>query len=535
MVPGVSVPAAGDPQPVGIHLGTSSLFAAVVDPRTGRPACVPLSPEGPRLGTLVAWDRQGQPAFGAAAQRLAENPDGRRVQEVRSLLGVAADGPEAGQWARRHRVPLRTTAEGELGIQLGAHTVVPVEVAGLLFQRAREGIESHTQRPVGPAVIAVPSPSDPAVSAALVQAARAGGFAEVHTVQEPTAAALAYGLHRMGSGRIITVDVGQSRSDVSLVEVASNVFEVVAHAAEQQFGASILRRHIEARLGQSIRDAVPNLPAKMDRRLARHHAAEVLGALFERDVVVLRLSVGEGGPDLEVPVDTAEYLRIAKDLHARTLALVQRVLTSRSLQAGDLDAILWLGDGTEVPGLSDAVATALGVPLEAHIPPSEAVALGAALLAESLRQRAQAKSPPTLSHAVGIALSDGRFMKVINEHSRLPITRRVLIPTSQDKQSLVHLDIFQGNDEDVVDAVYLGTVVFSGIAPRPAGVERIVVDLHLDESHMLTVSCPDMPTRPQRYLVPAGPTHAPGPGLWIDRPAGQRLEDTAPTERPPEQ
>lgn len=211
--------------------------------------------------------------------------------------------------------------------------------------------------------------------------------------------------------------------------------------------------------------------------------------------------------------------KLAEDLVSRVVALVKHVLKERGLTPKDVDDVILVGGGTKLPLLRKRVADAFGKEPRSELPPEEVIALGAALLADSI-SRGTGAGIGVVKEAVGIALADGRYMRIIDRDSKLPITRRVMIPTIRDAQETLELDLFQGLGEDILENDYLGTIVYQGIQPAKAGEAKVVVDLALDANGMLVVTSPEDGRGNEKYEFTTKngaepPAAAPAPSFHV--------------------
>jgi molecular chaperone DnaK len=181
--------------------------------------------------------------------------------------------------------------------------------------------------------------------------------------------------------------------------------------------------------------------------------------------------------------------QFAEVITQRMMALVRFVMKQRNLSPEDIDDIILVGGATRTPLVHTVVESFFGKSPRFTVAPEEVIALGAALLADSL-SRDEPVEDKIVEVPIGIALSDGRFMKIIDQNAKLPITRRVMIPTTRDNQKNIEVDLFQGTKEELVEANYLGTILFPNIAEEKAGQSKLVVDMTLSDEYLLTINCP---------------------------------------------
>jgi molecular chaperone DnaK len=301
--------------------------------------------------------------------------------------------------------------------------------------------------------------------------------------------------------------MGGIRLDVSVMEITGNVFDVVATGGDAYLGGANLDARIAEWILANIRrkfskDLSQEPALLMKVRTAAEQAKRELSRFKAVDLQI-PLTVGAKGhkPDigqLRLNRDTVE--RLAEDLVDRVIGLTRHVLDERGLKPNDVDEVILVGGATRIPLLRTRAKELFGKEPRSNLPPEEVIALGAALLADSLRRDAQAQME-VVKEPIGIALSDGRFMKIIDKDSRVPITRRVMIPTTRDNQRTVEVDIFQGDGDDILNTVYLGTIVYGHVAEAKAGDAKIVVDLILAADRLLTISSPEPGREGEKFEI----------------------------------
>ncbi|MEO1334903.1 MAG: Hsp70 family protein [Myxococcota bacterium] len=371
------------------------------------------------------------------------------------------------------------------------------EVAGILLDQVRRFAEKHLGETVRHCVIAVPAYFNEVQKNAVREAAQLAGLQVRKLVHEPTAVALAYGYNKGGDARIVIVDVGGVRLDISVMEIAGNVFDVVATSGDPYLGGANIDNRIAEWILANIKKkhgrdltAEPRLLQKV--RTAAEQAKRELSRCRAVDLQI-PLSVGTKEKKeklglLRLHLSTVEEL--AHDIVRRVLDTTRRTLSDRGLQVSDIDDVILVGGATRMPLLKQHIEELFGKPARSNLPPEEVVALGAALLADSLRRDHQGELD-VVKESIGIALADGRYMRIIDKDSKLPITRRVMIPTVRDQQRSLEVDLFQGDGEDILDATYLGTVVYQHVPSAKAGEAKVIVDMSMDTDRLLKLSSPE--------------------------------------------
>lgn len=483
-------------QVIGIDLGMTSVVAARVPSSGLPPRVIPHERGAKALPSAVARTDQGYLVGRAARDMLTTHPD-RAVTGLKRLLGRKASSQAVRDLSARVGFSVVEGPKGEARIELGEAepTRVPELVAHLLAH-VKKSAEAELGAEVRQCVIAVPAYFNDHQKSAVLEAAHLAGMSAKKLVHEPTAVALAYGFNKGGDARVVIVDMGGIRLDVSVMEIAGNVFDVVATGGDPYLGgANIDARitewildNITKRYGKNLRQE-PRLLQKV--RTAAEQAKRELSTCKAVDLQI-PLAIGKRGEKVKVGLlrlHATTLEELAESVTRRVLSTIERTLAERGFRTSDIDDVLLVGGGTRIPLLRRRIGAWFEREPRATLPPEEVVAFGAALLADSLgRGRG---SDEMVETALGIALADGRYMRIIDRDSRLPITRRVMIPTVRDRQRVLEVDLFEGDDDDILEASYLGSIIFKGIPEAPAGEAKVVVDMSLDVDRTLRVTSPE--------------------------------------------
>ncbi len=482
---------------IGIDLGMTSVIAAYVPGPGQPPKVVPAEKGLPALASVVAFKDGSRPVVGRSARDMLTTAPSMTITGIKRLLGRKASSQAVRDLAARVGFSIVEGKDKEAAVQVADRQIRVAEVAGILLDQARRFAEKHLGEPVRQCVIAVPAYFNEVQKDAVRDAAALAGLTVKKLVHEPTAVALAYGYNKGGDARIVIVDMGGIRLDVSVMEISGNVFDVVATGGDPYLGganidtriadwilATIKKKHGqdlqgEARLLQKVRTAAE----QAKRELSRCKAVDLQIPL----TVGTREQKAKLGL-LRLHLSTVEEL--GGDIVKRVLDTVRRTLNERGLKPSDVDDVILVGGATRMPLLKNKVHRLFGKEPRQSIPPESVVSLGAALLADSLR-RERPTPEDVVERSVGIALADGRYMRIIDKDSKLPITRRVMIPTVRDNQKILELDLFEGDEDDIIDADYLGSVVFQAIDDAKAGEAKVVIDMTLSPDRSLKITSPE--------------------------------------------
>lgn len=494
---------------IGVDLGMTSVMAAYVPPGEEKPVVIKVSQKHASLPAVVAFRDGGQPMVGRAAFDMVTTQPALAISGVKRLIGRKANSNAVRELRDRvgYEIP---EGEAEVVVQVQGKAMRAPEIAGILLDQVRRSAEAQLGVPVTEAVLAVPAYFTEVQKQAVREAATLAGLTPAKLLHEPTAIALAYGYSDISEPtRLLVVDMGGVRLDVSVLEVSGNVFDVVGSGGDPFLGgadfddriAAWILEQVEHEHGRRLAEE-PLLLQKV--RTAAELAKRELSGCEAVDLQI-PLSLNKKGeePDLaQLRLRKRTVEELTAELVDRVIDTVQRTLQNRQLSGEDLGAVLLASGATATPALKARLSELLGLSVQDHLPPQEVIAFGSALLADSLGREAPS-GREVLEQPIGISLADGRFMRIIDKDSQIPITRRVMIPTARDKQQTLEVDLFQGEGDDILSVEYLGTIVYQGIAEAPAGEAKVVVDLHLDAERLLTVSSPEPGRDEERFELHA--------------------------------
>jgi molecular chaperone DnaK len=492
---------------IGVDLGMTSVVAAYVPAPGEPPRVIPIEKSHSSLPAVVGYKDGKTPVTGKAANEMITTAPKHTVTGIKRLLGRKVTSQAVKDLAARVGFSIVEGDEHAASIQIEGRRLRTPEVASILLAEIRRYAEKHLEKTVRHSVIAVPAYFNASQKEAVKEAARMAHLEVVKLVHEPTAVALAYGYNKGGDARIVILDMGGIRLDVSVMEITGNVFDVVATGGDAYLGGA----NLDARIAEWIlanikkkfgKDLSTEPPLLMKVRTAAEQAKRELSRFKAVDLQI-PLTVGQKGQKPEIGqlrLNRETVERLGEDLVERVINLAKHVLDERGLKVSDVDDVILVGGATRIPLLKHRVTELFGKAPRSNLPPEEVIALGAALLADSLRRDAQAQLD-VVKEPIGIALSDGRFMKIIDKDSRVPITRRVMIPTTRDNQRTVEVDIFQGDGDDILNTAYLGTIVYKEVAEAKAGDAKIVVDLILAADRTLTVTSPEPGREGEKFEI----------------------------------
>ena len=500
-------PNSDDAPIIGIDLGMTSILAAHVQKSDGVPKIIPTERGQTALASVVSFANPAKPQVGRAARdQITISPE-RTVTGIKRLLGRSYDCQAVRDLVERVGYKIMADGEGRAVVSINERVFSPSELAGFILARIKAYASNHLKKPITRAVVAVPAYFNAEQKNAVIKAGELAGINIVRLVHEPTAVALAYGYDKSEQARIVIIDMGGVRLDISVMEITRNVFDVVATSGDPYLGGANLDTQLVDWILSQIRRQynldLTKQPALLVKvRTAAEQAKRELSRYQAVDLQIpLRAEKRTPNtPIAKLRLERKTVEKFAETITHRLMGLVRFVLRQRNLSPEDIDDVILVGGATRTPVIHKVIESYFGKESKFSIAPEEVIALGSALLAESLG-REEPIQDKMVESPIGIALSDGRFMKIIDKKAKLPITRRIMIPTTRDNQKSIEVDFFQGEQEELFDANYLGTILFPGLPEKKAGQAKLIVDMTLSEEYLLTINCPDVGEKSFQFIT----------------------------------
>ncbi len=482
---------------IGIDLGTTNSCVAVLDDR-GTPVVLESTAGERTTPSVVAWTNGGEVITGVPARRQAITNAAQTVFGAKRLIGRKVNTAEIAALARSAPFRIVAAPNGDAWVRIGTTSVSPQEIASHILRRMRAIAEERLGEAVTRAVVTVPAYFDEFQRQATRDAGAIAGLDILRILNEPTAAALAYGAHRVSAGRriIAVFDLGGGTFDISIMSVENSVFEVLATGGDSALGGEDWDRRMVDRIADEVFDQhridLTQSPLALSRlKEACEAAKKALSTAKDTTISLPFLAQGEGGVALnyERRFTRDEVEAMTADLLTRLEGPCRRALADAGLRADQLEEILLVGGMTRWPAAAATVERVFGKKPSRGANPDEVVAQGAAAFAAVLTgSDDDAALLDVTPHDIGIKVGESQFSVIIPRNSMLPVRARRVFATTMADQKFVQIELYQGDSNDVQDNRRLGMVVLDDLPPGPAGSVRVELILTIDVESILSVT-----------------------------------------------
>ncbi len=467
---------------IGIDLGTTNSCVAVYE--GGEPIVIP-NPEGARTTpSVVAFSKTGERMVGQVAKRQAvTNPD-RTVSSIKREMGTSYK------------------------VEIDGKQYTPQEISAMILQKLKADAEAYLGSKVTEAVITVPAYFTDAQRQATKDAGKIAGLDVKRIINEPTAAALAYGMDKEAEQKIMIFDLGGGTFDVSILEISDGVFEVLATAGNNRLGgddfdARIMNWIADTFKSESGIDLRADKMAMQRLKEAAEKAKIELSGVASTNINLPFITADATGPKhFDATLTRAKFNELTADLVAATMGPVKQALSDANLQPSDIAKVLLVGGSTRIPAVQEAVKNFMGKEPFKGINPDECVAIGAAIqggvLGGDVKDIVLLDVTPL---SLGIETMGGVFNRIIDRNTTIPVKKSQIYSTAADNQTSVEIHVLQGERDMAAGNTTLGRFILDGITPAPRGIPQIEVTFDIDSNGIVNVTATDKGTGKEQHIT----------------------------------
>ncbi|WP_163498955.1 molecular chaperone DnaK [Helicobacter suis] len=483
---------------IGIDLGTTNSAMAVYE---GNEAKIIANKEGKNTTpSVVAFTDKGEILVGESAKRQAVTNPEKTIYSVKRIMGLMSNEDKA-QEAKK-RLPYKIVdRNGACAVEIAGKVYTPQEISAKILLKLKEDAESYLGEAVNEAVITVPAYFNDSQRKATKEAGTIAGLNVLRIINEPTSAALAYGLDKKESEKIMVYDLGGGTFDVTVLETGDNVVEVLATGGDAFLGGDDFDNRIIDFIAKEFQsengiDIKKDIMALQRLKEAAENAKKELSSAQESEINLPFITADASGPKhLVKKISRAKFENLIEDLIEETISKIDGVIKDAGLSRGDIAEVVMVGGSTRIPKVQERVKEFIHKDLNKSVNPDEVVAVGASIQAGVLK--GDVKDVLLLDVtplSLGIETLGGVMSKIIEKGTTIPAKKAQVFSTAEDNQPAVSILVLQGEREFAKDNKSLGKFDLTGIAPAPRGVPQIEVTFDIDANGILTVSAKDKNT-----------------------------------------
>ncbi len=489
---------------LGIDLGTTNSCMAVLE--GGEPTVIPNSEGGRTTPSVVAFSKSNERLVGSVARRQAVTNPENTVFSIKRFMGRKyGDVSEEMTIVPYH---VQAAANGDASVEIGGKDYTPPEIAAMVLQKLKRDAEDYLGEKVSEAVVTVPAYFNDSQRQATKDAGKIAGFEVKRIINEPTAAALAYGLDKENDQTILVFDLGGGTFDVSILDIGDGVFEVKSTNGDTHLGGDNFDKAVvdwmvaEFKQSQGI-DLSKDKMALQRLYEAAEKAKIELSTTTSTNINLPFITADENGPKhLDLTLTRAKFDELTHDLLERIVGPVERAMKDANLRADQIDHVILVGGMTRVPAVQERVKQLVGKDPHKGVNPDEVVAVGAAIqggvLAGEVKDVLLLDVTPL---SLGIETKGGVFTTLIERNTTIPTKKSEIFSTAEDNQTSVEIHVLQGEREMARFNKTLGKFQLVGIPPAPRGIPQIEVTFDIDANGIVHVSAKDLGTGNEQKIT----------------------------------
>ncbi|NOY89416.1 MAG: molecular chaperone DnaK [FCB group bacterium] len=482
---------------IGIDLGTTNSVVSVMEGNEAK--VIPNSEGGRTTPSVVAIDKNGERLVGTVAKRQAVTNPLNTIFSIKRLMGRKFD--EVKEEIKNYPYKVTANSNGEPVIEMDGKQYAPQQISAMILTKMKKTAEEYLGHTIKEAVITVPAYFNDRQRQATKDAGRIAGLEVKRIINEPTAAALAYGLDKKKVGKIAVYDLGGGTFDISILELNDGVFEVLSTNGDTHLGGDDFDKRIIDWLVTEFKKSdgidLSQDPMAIQRLKEAAEKAKIeLSTTLQTNINLPFITADNNGPKhLNVTLTRAKFEQMVDDLLQRSMTPVQKALDDAGLKINQIDDVILVGGMTRMPKVVELVKKYFGREPNRSVNPDEVVSIGAAIqggvLAGDVKDVLLLDVTPL---SLGIETLGGVMTKLIERNTTIPTKKTQIFSTAADNQSQVDIHVLQGEREMAVDNKTIGRFVLDGIPPAPRGLPQIEVTFDIDANGILNVSAKDMTT-----------------------------------------
>ena len=467
---------------IGIDLGTTNSCVAVIE--GGEPVVIPNAEGARTTPSVVAFSKTGERMVGQVAKRQAITNPERTVSSIKREMGTN----------------YKVTIDGK--------SYTPQEISAMILQKLKADAEAYLGEPVTSAVITVPAYFTDAQRQATKDAGKIAGLDVKRIINEPTAAALSYGVDKDNDQKVMVYDLGGGTFDVSIIEMGDGVQEVLATAGNNRLGGDDFDQRImdwilnSFKAEQGIDLSADKMAMQRIKEAAEKAKIELSGVTSAAINLPFITADATGPKHLDMTLSRAKFNELTADLVEKTMGPVRQALSDSGLSIGDISKVLLVGGSSRIPAVQEAVKNFIGKDPFKGINPDECVAIGASIQAGVLGGEVQGLLLLDVTPlSLGVETMGGVMTKIIDRNTTIPTKKSQIFSTAADGQTQVEVNVLQGEREFARDNKQLGLFKLDGIAPAPRGIPQIEVTFDIDANGIVNVSAKDLGTGKEQHIT----------------------------------